>query len=73
MDFIPFFRFVAAIVLGGLVFSFFNMILLGSFTGISLPTSIYWSAMLTIFTYILAIVLFRNGIRLVMYQQKRRY
>jgi hypothetical protein len=72
-DVIPYFRFVAVIVIGGLVFAFFNMFLSGTFGDLTPSGSVFWSAMLTIFTYIPAIIFFRNGIRLVMYQQKRRF
>ena len=72
-DVIPYFRFVAALVVGGLTFYFFNLILVDSFTELSTPSSVYWTALFTIFTYIPAVVLFRSGIRLIMYQQKRRF
>ena len=72
-DVIPYFRFIAVLVIGGLVFALFNMFLSNTFTGLTPTSSVFWSAMLTIFTYIPAIIFFRNGIRLVMYQQKRRF
>jgi hypothetical protein len=72
-DVIPYFRFIAVLVIGGLVFYFFNMFLTGVFGDLTPNGSVFWSAMLTIFTYIPAIIFFRNGIRLVMYQQKWRF
>jgi len=71
MDVIPFFKFVAAIFLGGLTFYFFSLFLAG-LMGMLPITSIYFNAMLAIFSGIPAVILFRSGIRLVMHMQKRR-
>lgn len=72
-DVIPYFRFVAVIIIGGLVFYFLNLLLVETYTELSAPSSVFWTAMLTLFTYIPAIVFFRSGFRLIMFQQKRRY
>ena len=74
MDVIPFFRFVGAIIAGGFMFYFLSLTLteLVSMTSAT-STGVYFFALMTMFSAIPAIILFRSGIRLVMGMQKRRF
>ena len=74
MDVIPFFRFVGAIIAGGFMFFFLSLTLneLVSQTS-AYSTGVYFFAMMTIFSLLPAVILFRSGINLVMKMQKRRF
>ena len=70
IDIVPFFRYIAAIVVFGLSFYFFNVL----FTGLTdlIPfTGDYANSLLFMWAALPAIVLFFTGIRLLMVQQKR--
>lgn len=72
MDVIPFFRFVGAIIAGGFTFYFFNLTLQELISQTSTySTGTYFLALMTIFSLLPAVILFRSGIRLVMKMQKR--
>ena len=72
MDIIPFFKFVAAIILGGITFYFFLMFLNEMISETGYVPSAYFNAMMAIFTFIPAVILFRSGIKLIMHMQKKR-
>jgi len=63
---------VAAIILGGITFYFFAMFLNEMITETGYVPTAYFNAMMSIFTFIPAVILFRSGIRLIMHMQKKR-
>ena len=70
MDFIPFARFIGAIICFGLVFYFLALIVIAFIDLIAFEGS-YASALLSLWAILPAVVLFFSGVRLVMVMQKR--
>jgi len=70
MDFIPFFRFIASIIMFGISFYFLNLMLGAINSGI--PTvGVWFAALMFLWTLLPAVVLFASGVRLIMTMQKR--
>jgi hypothetical protein len=65
-------RLFASLIVGGFAFYFLNIMIQGLNGELSTP-GVYFLAMLSIFSFIPAIILFRSGISLIMDQQKRRF
>jgi len=59
------------LILFGFAF-YFLALSLGALQGIHTPTSVYFSGLVFLFTILPGIVLFVDGIRLIMQMQKRR-
>jgi len=70
IDLIPFFRYIAAIVVFGLSFYFFGILLVGLYTEMEFGGT-YAGILTSLWAALPAIVLFSAGIRLMMVQQKR--
>jgi len=70
MDIIPFGRFIASVILGGLTFYIFNLILQEFMEMLSF-TGTYANILSILFAAIPAVIIFFSGIRLIMVQQKR--
>lgn len=70
MDFIPFFRFVAAIIVFGIMFYFLAIMITGVVDIITFEGQ-YASVITILWGALPAVVLFTTGIRLIMVQQKR--
>lgn len=73
MDFIPAFRFVAAIVVFGLLFYIYNPIVtyLSTIMGVTASTSIWAQVIFFFFAALPAVALFSSGIKMFMRYQKK--
>jgi len=71
MDFIPIFKFIASLIMFGLLMFIYNPVI--TFLHNDYPTSgVYATAMFWIWGILAAVVLFGSGINLIMEMQRRK-